>query len=181
MAKSVIEQLAEKEGTTVEEIRAKIPTPEEAMVRSKDIFQYSQEDWDRIQEHRWSQEEPYGEIYKEDMGLFDFLSKPFRPDEPFDESGFSGWYSDIAERSNISPDPDDPRHYYDYRAAYEAGAGLDERKHLPSEFKHDLHPNRFIIGKDLEIYDSKYGRKADLEDMILQAFQRKDYEEKIFE
>ena len=112
------------------------------------------------------------------MGVLDFLSKPLAPDE---DTGFSEWYSDIAEKSNLSPDPSDPRHYYDYRAAYEAGAGLDERKHLPSEFKHDLHPNRFIIGKDLEIYDSKYEKKAELEDIILQSFQRKEYEERLFE
>ena len=112
------------------------------------------------------------------MGVLDFLSKPMAPEEDVE---FSAWYSDIAERSNISPDPDDPRHYYDYRAAYEAGADLKDERKLPSKFKHDLHPNRFTVGKDLEIYDSKYEREADLEDMILQAFQRKDYEEKIFE
>ena len=109
--------------------------------------------------------------------ILDFLSKPLAPEE---DAGFSEWYSDIAERSNLSPDPEDPRHYYDYKVAYEAGAELDERKHLPSEFKHDLHPNRFIIGKDLEIYDSKYERSAKLEDMILQSFQRKEYEEELF-
>ena len=111
------------------------------------------------------------------MAILDFLSKPLAPEEDVE---FSHWYSDIAEKSNLSPDPDDPRHYYDYRAAHEAGAGLDERKHLPSEFKHDLHPNRFIIGKDLEIYDSKYERSAKLEDMIIQSFQRKEYEEGLF-
>ena len=111
------------------------------------------------------------------MGVLDFISKPLAPEE---NAGFSEWYSDIAERSNLSLDPEDPRHYYDYKAAYEAGADLDEGKHLPSRFKHDLHPNRFVIGKDLEIYDSKYDRKAELEDMILQSFQRKEYEEGIF-
>ena len=96
------------------------------------------------------------------------------------EDEFLSWYSNIAEKSNLSPDPNDPRHYYNYRDAYEAGASLDERKHLPSEFKHDLHPNRFIIGKDLEIYDSKYEKSAKLEDMIMQAFKRKEYEERLF-
>jgi hypothetical protein len=112
------------------------------------------------------------------MALLDFLAKPLVPEE--EDPRFSEWYLDIAERSDLSTDPDDPRHYYDYRAAYEAGVDLDEIKHLPSEFKHDLHPNRYVIGKDLEIYDSKYGTKAKLEDMIIQAFQRKEYEEEIF-
>ena len=111
------------------------------------------------------------------MGLIDFLSKPLEPEEDVE---FLDWYSDIAERSNISPDPDDPRHYYDYRAAYEEGAELDEGKHLPSKFKHDLHPNRYVIGKDLEIYDSKYGEKANLEDTIMQSFQRKEHEERLW-
>ena len=112
------------------------------------------------------------------MGVLDFISKPLAPEE---DAGFLDWYSDIAKRSNLSLDPEDPRHYYDYKAAYEAGADLDEGKHLPSKFKHDLHPNRFVVGKDLEIYDSKYDRKAELEDIILQSFQRKEYEEGIFE
>ena len=111
------------------------------------------------------------------MAILDVLSKPFEPSEDIDESNFSDWYSDISERADISSDPDDPRNYYDYRAAYEAGATLGRDKHLPSQFKHDLHPNRFVVDKDLEIYDSKYGEKADLEDMIMQAFQRKEYEE----
>ena len=112
------------------------------------------------------------------MAILDFLSKPLAPQE---DTGFLDWYSDIAKKTNISPDPNDPKHYYDYRAAYEAGVDIDEKKHLPSKFKHDLHPDRFVIGKDLEIYDSKYDRKAELEDMILQSFQRKEYEEGIFE
>ena len=111
------------------------------------------------------------------MAILDFLSKPLAPQE---DTGFLDWYSDIAKKANISPDPNDPKHYYDYRAAYEAGVDIDEKKHLPSKFKHDLHPDRFVIGKDLEIYDSKYDRKAELEDMILQSFQRKEYEEGIF-
>ena len=111
------------------------------------------------------------------MGLLDFLSKPLAPEEDVE---FLDWYSGVAERSNLSPDPQDPRHYYDYKAAYKAGAELDERKHLPSKFKHDLHPDRFIINKDLEIYDSKYERPAELEDIIMQSFQRKEYEEEIF-
>ena len=115
------------------------------------------------------------------MAIYDFLTKPLRPDEPFDDSGFSQWYSDIAESSDLSPDPDDPRHYYDYRAAYESGVDLDKDKHLPSEFKHDLHPNRYIIDKEtLDIYDSKYNEKASIEDIVIQSMRRKEYEEDIF-
>ena len=112
------------------------------------------------------------------MAILDFLSKPLKPEEDVE---FIDWFSNIAERSGVNPNPNDPKHYYDYRAAYEAGAGLDKLRKLPSEFKHDLHPDRYTIGKDLEIYDSKYDKPAKLEDMIIQAFQRKEYEEKLFE
>ena len=121
------------------------------------------------------------------MAILDFLSAPLSPgEETADESGFSEWYSNLAEQVSTStftlnPDPDAPKHYYDYRAAYEAGAELDERKHLPSKFKHDLHPDRYIIDKeDLSIYDTKYEKKAKFEDMIIQAFKRKEYEEDIW-
>ena len=114
------------------------------------------------------------------MAILDFLSKPFSPDE--NETDFLDWYSILAERANISPDPDDPRHYYDYRAAYEAGAELDKEKHLPSEFKHDLHPDRYIIDReDLSIYDTKYDKPAKFEDLVMQSFNRKDYEESIWQ
>ena len=113
------------------------------------------------------------------MAILDFLSRPLAP---ADDSEFLDWYSSIAEKSKLSPDPDDPRHYYDYRAAFEAGAELDEEKHLPSKFKHDLHPNRYVIDKKtLEIRDSKYGKKANIEDIVMQSFQRKEYEEGLFE
>ena len=116
------------------------------------------------------------------MAILDFLSSPLSPsEETEDDPGFSEWYSNLAERSDISPDPDDPRHYYDYRAAYEEGAESDKNRHLPSRFKHDLHPDRYIIDKeDLSIYDTKYERPAKFEDMIIQAFKRKEYEEDIW-
>ena len=120
------------------------------------------------------------------MAIFDFLSKPLAPseDEPMEDTGrseFLDWYSNIAKKSNVSSDPDDPRHYYDYREAYKAGAELDKDKHLPSRFKHDLHPNRYIIDeKDLSIYDTKYEKSAKFEDLIIQSFKRKDYEESIW-
>ena len=115
------------------------------------------------------------------MAILDFLSRPLEPSKDLDETDFLDWYSNIAKGSNLSPDPDDPRHYYDYRSAYEGGAGLDERKHLPSKFKHDLHPNRYIIDeKDLSIYDTKYEKSAKFEDLIMQAFKRKEYENRLW-
>ena len=112
--------------------------------------------------------------------IFDFLSKPFQPEEKEEDPGFAKWYGEIVKGSDISPDPDDPKHYYDYRSAYNAGADPDGDMHLPSEFKHDLHPNRYVVGKNLEIMDSKYNKPAKLEEMIMQVFQRKEHEESLW-
>ena len=113
------------------------------------------------------------------MAILDFLAGPLVPKE--DDPDFLDWYSDLSKKADISPNPDDPRHYYDYRAAYEEGADLNKMRHLPSKFKHDLHPDRYIIDKeDLSIYDTKYEKKAKFEDMIIQAFKRKEYEEDIW-
>ena len=118
------------------------------------------------------------------MPILDFLAEPFAPEE--DDPEFLDWYSERASKSGVSSDPYDPEQYYDYKAAYEAGAeptyNEDSKKwKWPSEFKHDLHPDRYIIDKkDLSIYDSKYDAPAKFEDMILQAFQRKEHEESIW-
>ena len=70
----------------------------------------------------------------------------------FDESGFQNWYQNWADKTGINPDPDDPLHKYDYRAAYSAGAepqlADDGAYHWPSEHKADDHPNRFVDGMD---------------------------------
>jgi hypothetical protein len=116
------------------------------------------------------------------MAILDFLSKPLAPKEEVEDDEFMDWYSELAEKANLNPDPDDPRHYYDYRSAYEAGVTPDKRGHLSSRFKHDLHPNRYIIDKeDLSIYDTKHDRPAKFEDLILQSFQRKEFEEELWQ
>jgi hypothetical protein len=35
----------------------------------------------------------------------------------FPEKDFQDWYANWSTKTGISPDPDDPKHYYDYRAA----------------------------------------------------------------
>lgn len=76
----------------------------------------------------------------------------------FDEAAFRRWYETWAKKLGLDPNPDDPRHHYDYRAAYKAGAspGLDKTSgeiHWPSQFKADDHPNRFV-----GIIDTKTGK-----------------------
>lgn len=70
-----------------------------------------------------------------------------------EEAAFLKWYEQWAKKTGISEDPDDPMHFYDYRAAYINGAKpeidkSDGKYHWPSEYKHDDHPNRFVDGID---------------------------------
>lgn len=79
-----------------------------------------------------------------------------------DEAAFRAWYSGWAKKANLDPDPDNPRHKYDYRAAFRAGAkpeidASDNQYHWPSEFKADDHPNRYVKTKE-GILDSKTGQ-----------------------
>ena len=72
---------------------------------------------------------------------------------PAQERLFRLWYWLQALRSGISPNPDDPAHKYDYRAAYLAGTAPaygagDGRMHWPSQFKAGDHPNRYVNGID---------------------------------
>ena len=62
----------------------------------------------------------------------------------FDEKAFQDWYFEVARKFNLDPNPDDPRHHYDYRAAYSAGAYPDETGHWPSVYKSEDHPNRYV-------------------------------------
>ncbi len=67
-----------------------------------------------------------------------------------DEQAFQGWYKERAGRLGLNPNPDDPGHYYDYRAAYLAGAEPDPATgHWPSQFKTEGHPRTFMITDEL--------------------------------
>lgn len=65
-----------------------------------------------------------------------------------DELKFQLWYQKYAKKLKLDPDPDNPEHYYDYRAAYKANAEPDESGHWPSQFKLEGHPNLYINGID---------------------------------
>jgi hypothetical protein len=76
-------------------------------------------------------------------------------------------YQDWLKKHNVN-NPEDPRHFYDYRAAYEAGATPDKKGHWPSEYKDDLHPNRFIKTED-GWFDTKYNRSAAEREVLQQS------------
>lgn len=60
--------------------------------------------------------------------------------KPEEESEFRAWYSQWAQKLGLHPDPDNPEHYYDWRAAWRAGATPDESGHWPSKYKLQGHP-----------------------------------------
>jgi hypothetical protein len=65
-----------------------------------------------------------------------------------EETEFQRWFSSWAEQLNLSPNPDDRRHFYKWRAAWKAGSKPDSQGHWPSEFKMEGHPNLVVDGKD---------------------------------
>jgi hypothetical protein len=79
------------------------------------------------------------------------------PNDPLsDEVDFQRWYGDWAKKSGMNPNPDDPQHFYDYRAAYKAGVVPPEPGgHWPSTFKKEGHPRMFING-----VNTKTGERA---------------------
>lgn len=69
------------------------------------------------------------------------------------EEDFQDWYQKWSKITGIDSNPDDPRHKYDYRAAFLANAipeisPEDDKYHWDSRFKEDDHPNRFVGGID---------------------------------
>jgi len=65
--------------------------------------------------------------------------------DKFNEKKFQEWYASHAKALKLNPNPDDPRHFYNWRAAYTAGAKPDKSGHWPSTFKIEGHP-RMIVG-----------------------------------
>jgi len=88
----------------------------------------------------------------------------FAPEEKFKpalERKFQAAFADIVKRKaalgqRLNANPDDPRHFFNHRAAFKAGAlGVDEAGHGSSRFKRAGHPNLIING-----VDTRTGRKA---------------------
>jgi hypothetical protein len=64
------------------------------------------------------------------------------------EASFQAWYGDRAAKLGLDANPDDPRHFYDYRAAYRAGDEPAADGHWPSTHKKVGHPQLVVDGKD---------------------------------
>ena len=100
---------------------------------------------------------------------------------------FKEWYSGIVKKLNkeekvIDPNPNDWRHYYDYRKAFKGGVkgpALDKKSgewHWPSKYKHDLHPNRFVKAEGGKWLDTKYDKIVDIRAKALQKTERDIFE-----
>lgn len=93
-----------------------------------------------------------------------------------EEIKFREWYKSWAKIAEIDPNPDNPLHKYDYRAAFKAGVEPefntgDAQYHWPSEFKAPDHPSRYVEGVDTITGQSAYQSKPGMEefDSFLQA------------
>ncbi|MCK9361886.1 hypothetical protein M0Q28_06750 [Patescibacteria group bacterium] len=82
--------------------------------------------------------------------------------KPGQEEMFREWYATAAKNLGLNKNPDDPKHFYDYRGAWLGGVEVPsgEETHWPSKYKWDDHPNRFIKVKDGSMYDTKYEKKV---------------------
>ena len=69
---------------------------------------------------------------------------------PRQERKFQEEYSRVSRTLGLSPNPDDPQHFYDYRGLFkETGhLGVGPQKHFPSKFKLAGHPNLIVGGID---------------------------------
>jgi hypothetical protein len=62
------------------------------------------------------------------------------------EQAFRTWYAMQAQKFRLNPDPDDPRHYYDFRRAFQSG--FQPSGHWPSEFRLAGNPDREVDRMD---------------------------------
>ena len=100
------------------------------------------------------------------MGFLDKY-KIKEEEEEFNEIEFQKAYKEYAIQQGLSEDPDDPRHFYDYRAYYKKYKKfeVDEFGHLSSEFKEKGHPRRIVEG-----VDTKTGKSIEEEFSFLNKY-----------
>jgi hypothetical protein len=72
-----------------------------------------------------------------------------------EEESFQKWYGERASKWKLDPNPDNPQHFYDYRAAYMAGDEPGEDGHWPSTWKREGHPRMIVDG-----VNTKTGKKV---------------------
>ena len=81
--------------------------------------------------------------------------------------GFDQWYAGEAQKLGINPNPDDPRHHYDYRAFYKAMlAGQVQppeqtEGHFSSQFKTDGNEREMLKDRQGRVFNTRSGAYAD--------------------
>lgn len=73
------------------------------------------------------------------------------------ESTFQQWYAQQSSKFELSPNPDDREHFYDWRGAFQSGAQADESGHWPSEFKREGHPRLYLPNDQGQTIDTRTG------------------------
>ena len=79
---------------------------------------------------------------------------------------------------DIDKNPDDPRHFYDYKAAYKAGEPIPKKgEHMSSLYKHPLHDRRFVSGEEANkpefaLWDSLEEREASMQEAVKANYDR---------
>ena len=120
---------------------------------------------------------PKNVIHFNNKGELDGESKTFNQDgsvvSAVEYSKGKDIYKEWLKKNGVN-NPESSMHFYDYRAAYEAGENVDSTGHWPSKYKHDNHPNRYIREGD-GWYDTKYDKAATDEDVLMQSYARDEH------
>jgi hypothetical protein len=93
----------------------------------------------------------------------------------FNEDEFQQWYAHWVdelhkrhpEQERLNADPDDPRHHYDWRAAFRSGATPNPEGHWTSAFKTPEHSRRVLNGRDTITGERVSGVAADYNGPLL--------------
>lgn len=64
--------------------------------------------------------------------------------DPKQEAKFQNWYKQNFVSRGLNPNPDDPKHFYDYRGAFKAGLKPGDDGHMDSRFKLPGHPRTYV-------------------------------------
>lgn len=77
------------------------------------------------------------------------------------EPRFRKWYAGISAKLGINPNPDDPEHFYDYRAFHrdmEAGKVIPPDQpggHFSSDYKMPGHPRTYLDDGQGRVFDTR--------------------------
>ncbi len=82
------------------------------------------------------------------------------------EIAFQSEYAKISKELGLNPNPDDPKHFYNYRGLFKETGSLEvgPQKHFPSKYKLPGHPNLVVDG-----INTKTGVRTDTRNIQIPA------------